>query len=90
MKITTNTFISSVEEQFTTYKHHNHHHHYNTMYYQRFIYNFNFNFMILSQFEKKFDGILFFVHVYISMQFCIENVQLKEVLMSPFVKTMVM
>jgi hypothetical protein len=65
-----------MKEQFTIYKHYNHHHHYNIMYYQRFIFNLNSNFMILNQFEKKFDGRLFFVHIYINVQICIENLQL--------------
>jgi hypothetical protein len=65
------TSISSMEEHFTTYKHYNHHHYYNTMYYQRFIFNLNLNFMILSQFEKIIDGRLFFVHIYINVQICI-------------------
>jgi hypothetical protein len=46
--------------------------------------------MILSQFEKNIDGRLFFVHIYIIFQICIVNFQLKEVLLRPFVKTMVM
>jgi peroxiredoxin len=41
-----------MEEHFRTYKHHNHHSYYNITYHQRFIYNSNINFMILSQFEK--------------------------------------
>jgi hypothetical protein len=41
------------------------------MYYQRFIFNLNLNFMILSQFEKIIDGRLFFVHIYINVQICI-------------------
>jgi len=79
-----------MEEHFTTYKHHNYHHYYNIMYHQRFIFNFNLNFMILNQFEKNIDGRLFFVHIYIILQICIENFQLKEVFLRPFVKTMVM
>jgi hypothetical protein len=42
-----------MEEHFTTYTRHNHHHYYNIMHYQRFTFNFNLNFIILSQFEKK-------------------------------------
>ncbi len=42
-----------MEEHFTTYKHHNCHHYYNIIYYQKFIFNLNLNFMILSQFGKK-------------------------------------
>jgi hypothetical protein len=40
-----------MEKHFTTYKHHNDHHYYNIMYYQRFVFKFNLNFMTLNQFE---------------------------------------
>ncbi len=36
---TPKTFISSMEEHFTTYTYHNHHHYYNIMQYQRFTFN---------------------------------------------------
>lgn len=67
---------------FTTYKHHNHLHYYNIMHCQRFIFNLNLNFMILSQFEKL-------IHMYIYMQMFFKNFQLK-VLPSPFVKTIIL
>jgi len=53
--MTLNTSISSIEKHFTIYKHHYYHHYYNIMHYQRFIFNLNLNFMILSQFEKNID-----------------------------------
>jgi hypothetical protein len=53
IKTTSKASISSMDEHFTTYKHHNHHHYYNIMYHQRFIFNLNLNFMILSQLEKE-------------------------------------
>jgi hypothetical protein len=39
---------------------------------------------------NSFDGRLFFVHIYINVHIGIENFQLKEVLLTPFAKTMVM
>jgi hypothetical protein len=42
-----------MEEHFTTFKHYNHHYYHNIMYHQRFIFNFNLNFIILNEFEKK-------------------------------------
>jgi len=58
-----------MEEHFTTYKHHNHHHYYNIMYHDMFISNSDLNFMIISQLEKKIDERLFFVYIYINVQF---------------------
>jgi hypothetical protein len=60
------------------------------MYYQRFIFNFKFKLHDFKSIWKKIDERLFFVHIYNIVQIFIEKNQLKEVLFSPFVKTMVM
>ncbi len=53
-----------MEGYFTTYKHHNNIHYYNIMYYQRFIFNLNSNFMILSEFEKKLWKIILCTYIH--------------------------
>jgi len=41
-----------MEEHSTTYMCYNHYHYYNIMYYQRFTFNLNLDFIILNQFER--------------------------------------
>jgi hypothetical protein len=60
-----------MEEYFIIYKYHNHHHYYDIMYHQVYI-QFKSKLHDFKSIWKNFDGRLFFVNIYIDVQFFIE------------------